>query len=109
MSLFPECPVSLGDLILANCESGRLDHLSLTPCSGDREGKWQASFRKRGTNGYKVYIAPTAEEALLRVLGPDYGHDWAEILGFKNEPGAALQRLVDDANDDDEEDLGDLV
>ncbi len=99
MSLFPPCPVNLGELILANCENGRLDHLTLFRLTGTRVGKWQASFRRPNTNGYIVHIADTAEEALTRVLGPDYGHDWAEILG--------PEHSLDD--DDDDEDLGDLV
>jgi hypothetical protein len=82
MSAFPPpCPVSLSELILANCESGRLDHLSLIRMEGKRAGMYQASFRKSGMVGYKIFIADTPEKALTFVLGPDFGHTWDEILG----------------------------
>ncbi len=99
MSLFPPCPVNLGELILANCENGRLEHLSFSRLPG---GRFQASFRRPDTNGYKVHIADTPTEALERVLGPDYGHDWSEILG-----PAFVKPMY--SLDDEDEDLGDLV
>ena len=100
MALYPPCPVGLAELILANCANGRLDHLSLSRCSsGQWNGMWQASFKRPGTSAYKVHIADTAEEVLVRVLGPDVGHAWSEILG----PEYAVE------DDDDDDNLEDLI
>ncbi len=97
MPLIPECPVSLEVLIEAVSSSGRLHHLSLCTTTGDR---FQASFKRHDTHGYKVHVADTALEALYHVLGPDFGHPWSEILG---------EEYAVDPIDDDDDGFGDIL
>ena len=97
MALIPPCPVDMEHLIAAVCASGRLHHLSLSRTS---DGTYQASFKRPDTNGYKVHIAKDPLEALERVLGPDYGHGWAEVLGKQYADHDAAYAVAEDDDPD---------
>lgn len=102
-STYP-CPVFLETLLEAHSDAGRLHHLSVCETTG---GRFQASFKRHDTHGYKVHVAETAIEAIMFVLGPDFGHPWSEILG---EAYIGIEKPSGrDDDDDDDDGFGDIL
>lgn len=96
MSLPGPCPVSISELLRAVDHSGRFHHLSIVR-TGD--GRYQASFKERGNDGYYVVIEDDMLDALTGALGPGYGHSWSEVLEGVKEGCTDHPDALDDNTD----------
>lgn len=74
MSFPGPCPVSLEELLRSLPE---FHHLSIVRIP---DGRYQASYRPLGADGYKVAIEADIVDAALEAMSPAYGHTWSEVL-----------------------------
>lgn len=90
-------PVPLGELLSRLGERGHLSHLSITRT---QTGEWQASCRGEGDKAYTVSIESDMIRAILKAVGPDFGKEWASLLG---------EEYQDTFDIDDDEELEDVL
>ncbi|MGI9503158.1 MAG: hypothetical protein ACR2RE_08910 [Geminicoccaceae bacterium] len=88
----------LADILRTFAERGHLRHISISALS---DGRYQVSCKVLNEDAYSVDIREDLILAILKAIGPAYGHSWSEKLG--DELGPKVDAMLADWPDDDEE------
>ncbi|MGI9505146.1 MAG: hypothetical protein ACR2RE_19060 [Geminicoccaceae bacterium] len=94
----------LADILRTFAERGHIRHISISAFS---DGRYQVSCKVRDADAYKVDIRGDLILAILKAIGPGYGHSWSELLG--DELGMKLDTALAAWGVGDEPDLVDTV
>ena len=96
----------LADILSTFAERGHLRHISISALS---DGRYQVSCKVLNEDAYKVDICGDLVLALLKAIGPGYGHSWSELLG--DELGPEVDAMLAEwlANEDEPDLMGTVL